>query len=538
MRTSSKLVAVFLSLAMATSCFAVSAFNVSAADVVSNTQAVQAAPTIREGVILQAWCWSFNTIKDNMKNIADAGYTSVQTSPVQECVMGDYGGMALGNKGTVKNKGKWYYVYQPTNYTIGNYVLGTEDEFKAMCAEADKYGIKIIVDAVTNHVSNSYSAVSADLKNIDGGLLHANGNIASYTDRLQVTQYKLNGLLDLNTQNKNVQNVILNYLKKCVADGADGFRYDAAKHIELPDDGMSYASDYWPTVLDNGAEFQYGEILQGNGTDRADAYAKLMGVTASNYGSTVRSSIYRKDLTAAYLKNFGISAESNNVVTWVESHDNYCNDGTYSQLSEEDVTLAWATIAAREGGIPLFFDRPANASKTDQWGDNKMQVAGSGFYKSTSVSEVNKFRTAMIGESENLTNPSDNKSVLMIERGNKGATIVNSSTSALTLNGNESALADGSYTDKVSGGTFTVANGTISGTVPARSVVVLYKDNDGILGDVNLDGVVNLKDSAQIQLYVSDKTEFTEQQKRLADYNQDGTINLKDSFAIQKYCVE
>ena len=39
-----------------------------------------------DDVILHAWCWSFNTIKENMKQIADAGYRYVQTSPAQHCV--------------------------------------------------------------------------------------------------------------------------------------------------------------------------------------------------------------------------------------------------------------------------------------------------------------------------------------------------------------------------------------------------------------------------------------------------------------------
>ena len=39
---------------------------------------------IQHGAILHAWCWSFNTIKENMKDIAQAGYTSIQTSPINE----------------------------------------------------------------------------------------------------------------------------------------------------------------------------------------------------------------------------------------------------------------------------------------------------------------------------------------------------------------------------------------------------------------------------------------------------------------------
>ena len=43
-------------------------------------------------------------------------------------------------------------------------------------------------------------------------------------------------LYGLNTQSKEVQNKLKDYLSDCINCGADGFRYDAAKHIELPDD--------------------------------------------------------------------------------------------------------------------------------------------------------------------------------------------------------------------------------------------------------------------------------------------------------------
>ncbi|MBR6432071.1 MAG: hypothetical protein IKS64_04390, partial [Muribaculaceae bacterium] len=74
-------------------------------------------------IILHAWSWSFNTISQHLQEIKDAGFTIVQTSPINECYVGDNGGRQLfGN-------GKWYYHYQPTDWTIGNYQLGTRDEF-------------------------------------------------------------------------------------------------------------------------------------------------------------------------------------------------------------------------------------------------------------------------------------------------------------------------------------------------------------------------------------------------------------------------
>ena len=117
----------------------------------------------KEGTILHAWCWSFNTIKNNMADIAQAGYSTVQTSPANECIVGDGGGMDLmGN-------GKWYYHYQPTDWKLGNYQLGSREDFKSMCAEADRYGVKIIVDVLPNHTTPTLGAVSQDLKNAAGG---------------------------------------------------------------------------------------------------------------------------------------------------------------------------------------------------------------------------------------------------------------------------------------------------------------------------------------------------------------------------------
>ena len=61
----------------------------------------------KDGAILHAFCWSFNTIKQNMADIAEAGYTTVQTSPINQCLEGEGGGMDLfGN-------GKWYYLVYP-----------------------------------------------------------------------------------------------------------------------------------------------------------------------------------------------------------------------------------------------------------------------------------------------------------------------------------------------------------------------------------------------------------------------------------------
>lgn len=468
-----------LSAIMVFSAFTVFNANISAA----TTQTVQSESTaknqnpygltenISDGAILHAWCWSFNTIKENLQNIAEAGYTSVQTSPINKCIVGDNGGMQLmGN-------GKWYYHYQPTLYTIGNYQLGTLEEFKAMCAEAETYGIKIIVDVVANHCSSDYNSISSEIKNIAGGAFHENFGIGNYNNRYECTQGTLLSLCDLNTQNPNIQQMILSYLKECVAAGADGFRYDAAKHIELPDEepdkGKDFASDFWPVVLDNGAEFQYGEILQDTNS-RTAAYSKYMSVTASWYGDVLRKAVTGGNLNAATLSDYrSDGAPTEKLVTWVESHDNYTGDGSWSQLDSQDIRQAWAVISARGDTTPLFFNRPDGSSTTDQWGKNQIGVTGDDNYCHPEVTAVNQFRNAMVGLPNELSNPTGDDSVLMIERGSAGAVIINASDKDLTLDF-ATNVADGKYTDEATGAPVTVSGGKMSGTVKAGAVAVIY----------------------------------------------------------------
>ncbi len=131
--------------------------------------ATEASVPNDDELILHAWSWSLNTIADNMKLISDAGYDYVQTSPVQACFVGEEGGKALFSEPGDSVKGKWYYYYQPTDWTIGNYLLGTRDDFKAMCDSAAKYGVRVIVDVLPNHTAVDHTAVLPGLYNAVGG---------------------------------------------------------------------------------------------------------------------------------------------------------------------------------------------------------------------------------------------------------------------------------------------------------------------------------------------------------------------------------
>ena len=73
-------------------------------------------------IILHTWSWNFSTIAENMKLISESGYTMLQTSPVNACFSPE----GANKKILDAKEGNWYHYYQPTDWTIGNNILGTE----------------------------------------------------------------------------------------------------------------------------------------------------------------------------------------------------------------------------------------------------------------------------------------------------------------------------------------------------------------------------------------------------------------------------
>ncbi|MEG7336407.1 alpha-amylase [Bacillus sp. 0102A] len=424
------------------------------------------APSIKDGTILHAWNWSFNTLKHNMKDIHNAGYTAIQTSPINQVKEGNQGDKSMSN---------WYWLYQPTSYQIGNRYLGTEQEFKEMCAAAEEYGVKVIVDAVINHTTSDYAAISNEIKSIPNWT-HGNTQIKNWSDRWDVTQNSLLGLYDWNTQNTQVQSYLKRFLERALNDGADGFRFDAAKHIELPDDG-NYGSPFWPNITNTSAEFQYGEILQDSAS-RDAAYANYMNVTASNYGHSMRSALRNRNLSVSNISHYASDVSADKLVTWVESHDTYANDEEESTwMSDDDIRLGWAVIASRSGSTPLFFSRPEGGGNGVRFpGESQIGDRGSGLFEDQAIAAVNTFHNVMDGQPEELSNPNGNNQIFMNQRGSHGLVLANAGSSSVTIN-TSTKLPDGSYDNKAGDGSFQVTNGKLTGTINARSVVVIYPDD-------------------------------------------------------------
>lgn len=447
-----------------------------------------------DDVILHAWSWSFNTIADNMKDIADAGYAYVQTSPANTCFVGEDGGMALYSQPGDSVKGKWYYYYQPTDWKIGNYLLGTRDQFKTMMDSAAKYNVKVIVDVLPNHTAVEHTAVLPDLDAAVGGhekLFHANGltDIIDYNDRYQCTTGKMGGLPDVNTENPDFQHYYLTYVNDLLSLGVKGFRYDTAKHIGLPSDpldSLATRNNFWDVVLGRESVkglslavpvdslFVYGEVLQDKNV-KEEEYAEYMDLTASAYGHALRQVLEKADFKADSLLNWHHPVDGKHLVTWVESHDTYANAHESAGLTDEQIRMGWVFLAARQNGTPLFFSRPAGSTRENYWGNNRVGARGNDEFKHPEVVAVNHFRRDMKGLAETLT-ANEQGTVIEVSRGNKGAALINISSEEQSADGMTTTLPDGSYTDKVNKQTFTVSDGKLSGNLAPYTSYLLYAE--------------------------------------------------------------
>ncbi|MCH5246618.1 MAG: alpha-amylase [Muribaculaceae bacterium] len=450
-------------------------------------QSKKSAP---DEVILHAWSWSFDTIAANMKLIAESGYDYVQTSPAQASFIGEGGGKALFSQPGDSITGKWYYYYQPIDWTIGNYLLGTRDDFKALGDSALKYNVKIIVDVLPNHTAVDHTAVLPTLDNAVGGhenLFHANGltPIIDYNDRFECTTGEMGGLPDVNTENPDFQYYYMQYVNDLINLGARGFRYDTAKHIGLPSDPLdakATRNNFWDiatgregvkglSLMMPDSLFIYGEVLQDRNVKEAE-YAEYIGQTASSMGHELRKVLEDGNFNAADIISWHHPADPSLLVSWVESHDTYANAHESAHLTDDQIRMGWVYLTARQGATPLFFSRPAGSTRDNYWGNNLVGPRGNDEFFHPEVVAVNNFRHAMAGENETIIASNDG-AVVEIARGDKGVALINLSDKPQKIK-IETTLPQGNYIDKVHNSKFNVKNGTITGSLSPLTSYLLY----------------------------------------------------------------
>ncbi len=413
---------------------------------------------IQEGNILHCFNWKISDVKASLPDIAEAGFGSVQLSPLQrESAVGDI----------------WYDLYRPYDFRFIESGIGTKDDLKSLCAEADKYGIKVIVDVVANHVDGHGGGdhtLYHDPWWNSNDRLRWNGDV-NYNDRYSITHNQMgggSGYPDVNSEDSEVANRAKSYIEDLKDCGVKGIRWDAAKHIALPSEGCGF----WKTVTSVEGLYHYGEVLDSPGGSNSDAlmkeYTDYISVTDNGYGNGARNNGGVPTGNAGWAAG---TLTADKVVYWGESHDTYANDNGESKYTDQAVIdRAYAIVACRDGATALYLSR-SSATVSSQI---KVGAKGSTHFTVKQVAEVNKFRNAMDGKAEYYT---QDNGVASLTRKDGGAVIVsrNGGGSVSIANGGGYCPA-GTYTDRVSGGTFTVTTSTISGNVGSSGIAVIYGD--------------------------------------------------------------
>ncbi len=452
------------------------------------------ADNVQEGQILQCWNWSYQNIAANMSLIAQQGFSAVQTSPVQatkETTKESYN--------TVMNSAS--VLYQPVALSMetNDYnALGTKSDFAYMCETAHKYGVKVIVDVVLNHMATDvasntiHSSVPAELRDNTDCWHNVTQNISDTNNRYELTHYCLSGAPDLNTGNTTVQSYCTNLLKEAIEAGADGFRFDSAKNIETDWDATGTGSDFWSKVLGDATAYAqetrgftpyyYGEILGAPGGGLSiEAYTRYMSVTDNTSSDAIRNGIVNGNAVAAATNVIGNGAAGTKTVQWTESHNDYKNFTTRS-VSDENINKTWAIIGARNEICGLYLARPEDMNTT------LIGEADHTSWRLPAVKAVNNFKNRFAGQSETFSSYSN---FVYVERGTAGIVIVNTTGTNTVVSGLPvKNMAAGTYKDAITGNTFTVQSGSVSGEIGDTGIAVVYDvDNSGTFTKGNVTDV-------------------------------------------------
>ena len=511
-------------------------------DVNNNLNEFNLLDNPQEGVILHCFSWNIDNIISYLPQIAEAGFSSIQTSPLQPQL--DY--YQNGNW-----KDQWWKLYQPMGFTVADdnqNVLGSKDDLKRLCEEADKYGINVIVDAVLNHLGGGNSEqLNSNVKNYEPeiynqNLIHAGVGFVDDSSAYKVIKGYQGGFPDIQTENQIVQDAALDMLKEYVDLGVDGFRFDAAKHIETLSDTEEFRSDYWDYVLDNTSlyaeekynkdVYYYGEILNTPGNSRSFSwYTDLFSITDNRTGNNIRSAVNSKNVSQAANAVYLTGEDSDKLVLWAESHDTYSNDSHESTyVSMKDINKAYAIVGSKTSSS-LYFVRPNNDTVFGEVGDKS--------FLSDEVKAINKFHNYFNNSSidiESTTNYVVTNRYFDDEH--YGSVIVDVTENGSLSELNLSRFKDGTYLDLVSNSNVVISNHKIVSGIMDESCIMVLSSDSFDESNINNDKVNILIDnndkyltpSSTINISVSNASEsyFQINSGQKIQFSNQTKIDLKD----------
>ncbi|HEY0701054.1 MAG TPA: alpha-amylase family protein [Micromonospora sp.] len=455
---------------------ALTALLVGATGAVTGAQPAAATPPGTRDVTATLFQWTFDSVANECRNyLGPKGYGFVEVSPPQEHVQG----------------WQWWTSYQPVSYRIAGR-LGNETQFRNMVNACHGAGVKVIADAVVNHMANgsgtgtggsSFSKYNYPGIYSDWDFHSCRSNITNYADRWQVQNCELVSLPDLNTGSDYVRSKIASYMNSLISMGVDGFRVDGAKHIAAADlaaikSKLSNPNIYWvqEVIWGAGEAVQPGEYTGNGDVDEFRAAYDLKRIFTSE--------------RLAYLNNWGDSwgyLPSSQARPFVDNWDTERNGSTLNYKYNATYTLANVYLLAWPYGSPQIYSGyeftdheagPPNGGTVYACFQNgwKCQHAW------RQIGNMVGFRNAVRGTG--VTNWwSNGYQAIAFGRGSRGYVAINHESFAITRTF-QTSLPAGTYCDVqhgdrtgtgCTGPTYTVnSSGQFTATVGPNDAIALY----------------------------------------------------------------
>lgn len=292
--------------------------------------ATPTAPPRTVFVHLFEWKWD-DVSRECETFLGPKGFAAVQVSPATEHAV------------VPEKSFPWWQRYQPVSYKISSR-SGDRTQFAHMIDRCHAAGVKVYADAVINHMSGELrgvgSAGSPFAKYAYPGIyqprdFHAcRHDITDYNNHDQVTNCELVGLPDLDTGSHYVRDRLAHHLIDLVHLGVDGFRIDAAKHIQAIDLAAIFHTLNAKVEPD---PFIYQEVIDpGNEAVKKSEYYATGDVHEFEYGRKVGEKFLGTDgQTLAQLQTLGESwglMPSDKAIVFIDNHDKqrgHGGGGTY-----------------------------------------------------------------------------------------------------------------------------------------------------------------------------------------------------------------
>ncbi|HKT03993.1 MAG TPA: carbohydrate-binding module family 20 domain-containing protein [Rugosimonospora sp.] len=467
------------------------------------TAAPAGAAASTNDVIANLFMWPWTSVATECTGVlGPAGYGAVQVSPPEDSIS------VSGHP--------WWDVYQPAAYDL-NSRMGTRAQFAAMVSTCHAAGVKVYADAVINHMTgvnqtsttsyggatftNSYSYPSAGYTSTDFHYYPANcpesdNQIHNWDSQTEVQECQLLSLADLNTESDHVRSTIAGYLNDLMGLGVDGFRVDAAKHINPTDMAAIKAK------LTTQPSYFAQEVYPGSSNTalQMPAFEGNGGVLEFTYAYDLKSQFTG---SIANLQTFGTSwglQPSALATAFVSNHDTERAGSTLSYKNGTTDTLASVFMLAWNYGTPnvmssFDFASSDQAPPSDANGFVTAPVCGSGWecqHRTRAIRNMVGFHNATHGDTTVSNWWSDGSNEIAFSRGPASAAngwvSLNNSGNTLTDQTFTTGLPAGTYCDIIHGD-FTAATGTCSGpTIVVSSsgtATVSVAAKDAVAIDVN-----------------------------------------------------